>query len=145
MDDPFEAQRWRRHLFSSNVAAYESGRPGYPERVSELLRQVCGLGPTSRVLEIGPGTGQATGRLLDLSSAGTPRAGAHALDAAARIAEIDASGLGAVRHETIAWLALPDGQRRELLEEIERLAAETFGGLVERPYLTPAYLARRRD
>ena len=31
----------------------------------ELLRQRCGLGAGSRVLEIGPGTGQATVRLLD--------------------------------------------------------------------------------
>lgn len=54
----------RRGLFSSDVAAYDTGRPGYPDRVYELLRQVCGLGTGSRVLEIGPGTGQATVDLL---------------------------------------------------------------------------------
>jgi SAM-dependent methyltransferase len=65
VEDPFELHRQRRGLFSSDVAAYEIGRPGYPERVYELLGQVCGLGPGTEVLEIGPGTGQATGLLLD--------------------------------------------------------------------------------
>ena len=59
----------RRALFSSHVQIYEDGRPGYPSKVFEHLRSSCKLGPGSRVLEIGPGTGQATGPLLD--------AGAH--------------------------------------------------------------------
>lgn len=63
-ENPFELHLQRRGLFSSDVAAYESGRPGYPARVYELLEQVCGLGRGSRVLEIGPGTGQATVDLL---------------------------------------------------------------------------------
>ena len=63
-EESFELHLQRRGLFSSDVAAYDTGRPGYPERVYELLRQVCGLGPGSRVLEIGPGTGQATVDLL---------------------------------------------------------------------------------
>jgi SAM-dependent methyltransferase len=61
----FELHRQRRGLFSSDVAAYDFGRPPYPERVYELLRQACGLGAGTDVLEIGPGTGQATGQLLD--------------------------------------------------------------------------------
>ncbi len=65
MDSSFDLHLQRRGLFSSDVAAYDTGRPGYPERVYELLQEVCGLGPDSAVLEIGPGTGQATGRLLD--------------------------------------------------------------------------------
>ncbi len=64
MDGSFELHMQRRGLFSSDVLAYDTGRPGYPDRVYELLQQVCGLGARSRVLEIGPGTGQATGRLL---------------------------------------------------------------------------------
>jgi SAM-dependent methyltransferase len=63
-ENSFELHFQRRGLFSSDVAAYDTGRPGYPDRVYELLRQVCGLGTGSRVLEIGPGTGQATGDLL---------------------------------------------------------------------------------
>ena len=274
MEGSFELHLQRRNLFSSDVVAYDFGRPGYPDRVYELLQQVCGLGPGSRVLEIGPGTGQATGRLLgcgatvtavelgaemaaaleakyrghtlsvqvgafeeidfdpesfDLIVAATsfhwvppatgiprcadllrPRgwlalwwtyygdpdrpdpfrdavtpifeelapslidtfpgvafAGAHpyALDADARIGEIDASGrFGAVRHEVISWtgrhtpgelralfasyspcLALPAADRTRVLDAIERLATDTFSGVVERPYLTLIYLAPRRS
>lgn len=271
----FELHLQRRGLFSSDVAAYDTGRPGYPDRVYELLQQVCGLGVGSRVLEIGPGTGQATGDLLrhgatvtavelgpemaaaleakypnhnlsvevgafedvdldagsfDLIAAATsfhwippenglPRcadllrpdgwlalwwnhfgdpdrpdpfrdavtpifqelapslidtfpgiaflAGAHphATDAQARTSEIDASGrFGPVRHEVIPWtgrhdaaqlralfasyspcLALPPTDRAQVLEAIERLAIDTFGGIVERPYRTLIYLAQRRS
>jgi SAM-dependent methyltransferase len=63
-ESSFELHLQRRGLFSSDVAGYDLGRPGYPDRVYELLQQVCGLGPGTEVLEIGPGTGQATGRLL---------------------------------------------------------------------------------
>lgn len=66
-----EQQRSRRALFSCEVDAYDSGRPGYPDGVYDVLREVCGLGPTTRVLEIGPGTGQATGRLLDAGASVT--------------------------------------------------------------------------
>jgi SAM-dependent methyltransferase len=60
----------RRSLFSTDVTSYQVGRPGYPERVYELLGG-CGLEPGARVLEIGPGTGQATGRLLDAGASVT--------------------------------------------------------------------------
>ncbi len=274
MEGSFELHLQRRGLFSSDVMAYDFGRPGYPDRVYELLQSICGLGAGSRVLEIGPGTGQATGRLLacgamvtavelgaemaaaleakfegqDLSvevgafedvaldsesfdlivaatsfhwvppETGLPRcadllrpggwlalwwtyfgdpdrpdpfrdavtpifeelapslidtfpgiaflAGAHpyAVDVEARTAEIDASGrFGPVHHEVIPWtgrhtpaelralfasyspcLALPPGDRAEVLDAIEQLATDTFAGVVERPYLTLIYLAPRR-
>ena len=69
MEASFELHRQRRGLFSSDVVAYDTARPGYPEPVYELLRQVCGLGPGTDVLEIGPGAGQATRRLLDHGAA----------------------------------------------------------------------------
>jgi SAM-dependent methyltransferase len=264
----------RRRLFAGAVDDYDAGRPGYPERVYDLLRERCGLRPGTRVVEIGPGTGQATGRLLELGAvvtaaelgeslaarlrakhagaaltvvvgpfeevdlppasfdlvvaatsfhwvepgAGLARAadllapggwlalwwthfgdpdrpdpfgealrpilearpemtddpagrgaltsGAHphALDTAGRIAEIEASGrFGPVHHETIAWtgrhtpaqlrslfasyspwLAVPTPVRLEMLDLVEALARNTFAGLVERPYLTPVYIAQRR-
>lgn len=273
MEGSFELYRQRRRLFSSDVAAYDTGRPGYPERVYERLRQVCALGPGAAVLEIGPGTGQATGRLLDegasvtsvelgaamaarlevkyagrnlkvevgafeelvldgrsfdLAVAATsfhwvpaeaglqrcadllrpggwlalwwtyfgdpdrpdpfrdalipifgelapalndifpgvafetgPRP--YALDVEARTAEIDATGrFGPVHREMIPWtgrhtplevralfgsyspcLALPADERAAVLDAIQTLATDTFGGAVERPYLTVMYLARR--
>jgi SAM-dependent methyltransferase len=274
MDDSFDLQLERRGLFSSDVAAYDAGRPGYPERVYELLQEVCGLRPGRDVLEIGPGTGQATGRLLDagaritaielgeelaalLQSKHTGRdlsvsVGAfeevalepasfdivaaatsfhwipaaaglrrcadllrpggwlalwwtyfgdpdrpdpfrdalnpifealapsligmcpgvafqpgdrpYALDVEDRIAEIAATGrFGAVRYEIVSWtgrhtpaelramfasfspcLALAPANRIEVLDALEELAAGPFGGLVERPYLTPVYLAQRQ-
>jgi SAM-dependent methyltransferase len=57
-----------RRLFGSDPAAYELGRPGHADGVYELLRERCGLGPGTKVLEIGPGTGQATRRLLGLGA-----------------------------------------------------------------------------
>jgi SAM-dependent methyltransferase len=60
-----------RTAFGSDLAGYDAGRPDYPERVYEILVERCGLRPGVRVLEIGPGTGRATHRLL--------AAGAHVL------------------------------------------------------------------
>lgn len=54
----------RRSLFDRVPEIYRDGRPGYPEEVFSELRQRCGLAPGCRILEIGPGTGQATGPLL---------------------------------------------------------------------------------
>jgi len=267
MDASFEAHRGRRGLFTTDVSSYRDGRPGYPEVVFAILREQCGLAPGRRVLEIGPGTGQATGPLLDagasviaielgaeladhlrstfvgrdlrviggafeevtispgsydLVAAATsfhwvppdqgPRRAAdalrpggwlalwwsyfgdpdrpdpfrealeevlarlepslldvagtqpYALDTKARVAELDATGcFGPVHHEVVPWtghhtprelramfasfspwLALPEEPRAQLLDEIERLAAVDFGGVVERPYLTSIYTAERR-
>ncbi len=55
----------RRWSFDADADGYDAARPGYPSAVFHRLRDDCGLGPGRRVLEIGPGTGQATGELLD--------------------------------------------------------------------------------
>lgn len=57
-----------RRLFGSNPAAYDRARPGHPDGVYDVLVDRCGLGPGARVIEVGPGTGQATRRLLDLGA-----------------------------------------------------------------------------
>ena len=57
-----------RRLFGSDPAAYDLARPGHAGRVYEALVERCGLVPRTRVLEIGPGTGQATRRLLELGA-----------------------------------------------------------------------------
>jgi SAM-dependent methyltransferase/GNAT superfamily N-acetyltransferase len=61
-------ERTNAHLrtsFDSDVANYEAARPPYPVEVFDVLTERCGLGPWTRVMEIGPGTGQATIPLLD--------------------------------------------------------------------------------
>jgi SAM-dependent methyltransferase len=50
--------------FEARADEYRLARPPYPEQLYEILEQRCGLGPGLRVLEIGPGTGQATRQLL---------------------------------------------------------------------------------
>ena len=50
--------------FGADPANYNGARPAYPERVYEILRERCGLGRGTAVLEIGPGTGLATRRLI---------------------------------------------------------------------------------
>ena len=57
-----------RRLFGLDPAGYDAARPGHAELVYEVLVQRCGLGPGTAVLEIGPGTGQATRRLLELGA-----------------------------------------------------------------------------
>lgn len=55
-------------LFGADPEKYDRARPGHPERVYEILVERCSLRPGTCVLEIGPGTGQATRRLLDLGA-----------------------------------------------------------------------------
>jgi SAM-dependent methyltransferase len=58
--DPSEGRR----LYGQDPDAYQAGRPQYPDRVYEVLVDRCGLSDGSRVVEIGPGTGLVTARLL---------------------------------------------------------------------------------
>lgn len=51
--------------FSSRVDNYVKYRPSYPRQVIDLLRVRCGLGPQSRVADLGSGTGILTALLLD--------------------------------------------------------------------------------
>jgi SAM-dependent methyltransferase len=55
-----------RRVFGRDPATYDRARAGHPERVYEVLRERCRLDPDARVLEVGPGTGQVTRRLLEL-------------------------------------------------------------------------------
>ena len=52
-----------RRLYGADPEGYAEGRPGYPERVYDLLAE-SGLRRGGRVVEIGPGTGLVTRRLL---------------------------------------------------------------------------------
>lgn len=57
-----------RRLFGADIDAYDRGRPGHPPRVYELLVERCGLASGAHVLEVGPGTGQATRHLLEVGA-----------------------------------------------------------------------------
>jgi SAM-dependent methyltransferase/GNAT superfamily N-acetyltransferase len=50
--------------FDADVAGYEAIRPGYPDELFDVLAARCGLVRGARVVEIGPGTGQATLSML---------------------------------------------------------------------------------
>ena len=56
-----QADRERlRSMFDQAAELYDRARPGYPPALFDDLAELAGIGPGSRVLEIGPGTGQAT-------------------------------------------------------------------------------------
>ena len=48
----------RRDAFDSVAEAYDRARPSYPEQLVNDLIALADIGERSRVLEIGPGTGQ---------------------------------------------------------------------------------------
>jgi SAM-dependent methyltransferase len=49
-----------RATFDEAAELYDRARPDYPPQVFDDLADLAGIGPTSRVLEIGAGTGKAT-------------------------------------------------------------------------------------
>ena len=54
-----------RSTFDQAAELYDRARPGYPAALFDDLAALTGIGPGSRVLEIGPGTGQATRPLAE--------------------------------------------------------------------------------
>jgi len=78
--------------FAAGAAAYERGRPAYPEAAVEALAERFGLGPGRRVLDVGAGTGKLTRLLL-----GT---GAH-VEAVEPVAEMRAGFAAAVPGVTV--------------------------------------------
>src|SRR5437588_4901876 len=63
LDRPPEMAR----TFDRVADDYEA-RPAYPARVFDVLVERCGLRQGSRVIEIGPGSGQATIPMLELGA-----------------------------------------------------------------------------
>ncbi len=57
MDDE---RNWLRESFDPVAELYDRARPVYPAALVEQIAAAAELGPASRVLEIGPGTGQLT-------------------------------------------------------------------------------------
>lgn len=54
----------RRDSFNRNANLYQEGRPPYPERVFTFMEELGAFRHAPHILEIGPGTGQATVELL---------------------------------------------------------------------------------
>ena len=54
-----------RSTFDQDAERYDRARPGYPGALFHDLAELTSIGPGSRVLEIGPGTGQATRPLAE--------------------------------------------------------------------------------
>ena len=60
-----------RKIFDEDARLYDRARPDYPSVVIADLVELTGLGPGSQVVEIGPGTGQATRALAATGAAVT--------------------------------------------------------------------------
>jgi SAM-dependent methyltransferase len=54
--------------FGIDPGGYHAARPAYPDWVFDVLCERCGLAPNAVTFEIGPGTGTATRRLLELGA-----------------------------------------------------------------------------
>ena len=61
-------RKFGRQAFGSNPGGYHAARPAYPDWVFEILCARCGLAPGAATFEVGPGTGTATHRLLELGA-----------------------------------------------------------------------------
>jgi SAM-dependent methyltransferase len=68
MKQPSIDRKFGREAFGLDPAAYHAARPAYPDWVFEVLCARCGLGSNAVAFEIGPGTGTATRRLLELGA-----------------------------------------------------------------------------
>ena len=67
-DNPSGSWRDRGALFDTAPDDYADGRPGYPDRLFQLLMKRCGLTEGTAVLEVGAGAGQATLPLLRIGA-----------------------------------------------------------------------------
>lgn len=92
----------RRDSFNRNASVYAEGRPSYPERVYAFMEEIGALHEGARILEIGPGTGQATVELLK------------------RGARVDAIELGADLAEELR-ARIPDERLRVVIGDVHTI------------------------
>jgi hypothetical protein len=145
----------------AHADADERGRPPYPPALWERLRALRLLGPGVRVLELGAGTGQATGpmqrvpRMVARRGPRPPRPAPGELDDADRAELLRGGGLFRVVHrDRFRWVVdLDAGQVRALFttfsdwtpDEAEEgaRAATDLGGTVREHDVTPLLVLRR--
>jgi hypothetical protein len=157
-----------QRLFGTDADGYRRGRPGYPSWLWDQLAACCGLAAGPSTLEIGAGAGQATAELLARGAsplvAVEPDAALAALLRArfgrrVRVVEqpferfetrdrrwslpLTSESARALFATFSPILALPDDERRDVLDRIARVVADDFGGRVARPCVTVLYRARR--
>jgi SAM-dependent methyltransferase len=60
----FSLRQEARTIYGRDAEVYEAGRPDYPEKLYAILVSRCGLRAGASVVEIGPGTGLVTRRLV---------------------------------------------------------------------------------
>jgi SAM-dependent methyltransferase len=89
LPSPSEAERIsRRNMFASDADRYDRVRPRYPTALFDRVAAFGDLRETARVLEIGPGTGQATPSLVSRGWS------VHAIELGAGMADVLRARLG---------------------------------------------------
>jgi SAM-dependent methyltransferase len=93
-----------RATFDEDAERYDRARPGYPPLLFDDLAELTGIGPGCRVLEIGPGTGQAT---LPLAERGCQIVAVELGEGLASLTRRKLSAFGNLRVETSAFETWP--------------------------------------
>ena len=104
-----ERHQLRKKSFDAGARLYDMFRPGYPERLFEDLVLLSGIPAGGRILEIGPGTGQAT---LPLARRGFSILGLELGACMARVCRRNTQEFAGVEILNTAfenWEAEPDG------------------------------------
>lgn len=108
-DDPNRHRRALGRVFNEDPELYDRVRPSYPDALFADLVAIGGIDERSSVLEVGCGTGQATGSLARLGCAVTALEPGAAMAALARRR---VAGFAHVGIETASFEAWEDGGRR---------------------------------
>src|SRR5436190_1945908 len=132
--------------FGRAAAAYERGRPGYPQAAIDWMVGQLGITPVSTTIDLGAGTGKfsrmmrSTGaRVIAIEPVAAMRV--ELANAVPGVQVLDVEGL-VDRVLSISFIAtLPDDERATVADQVRALVDQTP---ITLPYLTDVYLFRRR-